>query len=524
MFGEQACHLIILYLVADDALDCTIYSNELDIINLNPFFVRPQLSVRTTSVFYDDTLKQVRQMVIFDDKNPWSNVFCLKNLQQLTLSNTNLTLLPEIRNLQKLTVLKIDSDNGATGEYLPGEIGELKSLATLELTNIRNLKSIPVEIEQLTSLKALTLAQIPNLLCIAPSHLGQLTNLTVLNLIDLPQVQKLPQLIENFQQLTQLTVTNTIVPSLELRNMPKLNTVKVSSNSVLDFIEVVNVTLLNTLEISRNAAAKTLLLQNLPALQFLTISSNPQLNSIIAENLTALRSWTVSSALSLETLTLLNTTVLSAVTFSSNPKLQSVLFENSPNLGSITLTGSSLLSTLLFINTPMVTQLDLSSCQLTSFPSSILGLTLLQTLNLQSNQLSSLPSTLSTDLPNLQVLTLDFNQFRGAIMQPPLIYVRELYVRNNSLTTLDGIGEYRSLQKISLTFNQITSFPLEIMKLSPVLRYINIASNPLTTILYQMTNMRALSEFYAMQNRMTQAEKIYVNRLFSAVSMSYNFQ
>ena len=213
----------------------------------------------------------------------------------------------------------------------------------------------------------------------------------------------------------------------------------------------------------------------------------------------------------------MNTTALGSVTFSSIPILESVVFENAPRLSSVTLTGSALLKTLLFSNTPLVTQLDLSSCQLKSLPSSILGLKALQTLNLASNQLSSLPNTFSTDLPNLQVLRLDGNQFQGSMIQPPLIYVRELYMNNNSLTTLDGIGEYRSLQRISLDFNQITSFPLEIMKISPVLQYISIVSNPLTSILYQMTNMRALTFLLAMQNSIPRDEKIYVMRLFQVV-------
>ena len=461
-------------------------------------------------------------MIIINDKNPSSSLFCLTNLQQLILTNTNLTLLPEIKNLGKLSTLKITSDNGAVGTQLPSEISQLKSLGTLALTNITNLESLPDGIEELTSLQVLTLAQIPNLVSIAPSHLGQLTNLMSLDLVDVPQVSKLPYPMENFQRLTRLTVTNTGVPSLELKNLQKLSTLSVVSNAVIESIALANLSLLNSLEITENNASQTLVMQNLPILQSLRISSNQRLNSIVAENLPALKSWSIYSSPTLEKVSLVNVTGISSATFTSLPILESLAFENAPNLISVTLTGSFLLKTLLFSNTPQVAQLDLSSCQLKSLPSSILGLKALQTLNLASNQLSSLPNTFSTDLPNLQVLTLDGNQFRGSMIQPPLIYVRELHMNNNSLTTLDGIGEYRSLQKISLDNNQITSFPPEIMKISPVLQYISIISNPLTSILYQMTNMRALKFLLAMENSISRNEKIYLMRLFQVVPFTIN--
>ena len=281
MLGGYDFDLVLFHLVVDGALDCSIYSSELDIVNLNPFYVRLNPSGDLTSVYYNDALKQMQQMTISNDKNPSSSIFCLINLQQLTLTNTNLTLLPEIKNLGKLSVLKITSDNGAVGAQLPSEISQLKSLGTLALTNIINLESLPVEIEELTSLQTLTLTQIPKLVSIAPSQLGQLTNLVALDLVDVPQVDKLPYPMENFQKLTRLTVTNTSVPSLELQNLKVLSTVKVSSNIKIGSIGLANLSSLSSLEISKNDALQTLIMQNLPVLQSLSISSNQRLNSIV---------------------------------------------------------------------------------------------------------------------------------------------------------------------------------------------------------------------------------------------------
>ncbi|CAF0796168.1 unnamed protein product [Rotaria sordida] len=67
-----------------------------------------------------------------------------------------------------------------------------------------------------------------------------------------------------------------------------------------------------------------------------------------------------------------------------------------------------------------------------------------------ANQLSTLSLTLSTDLSNLQIRNLARNNFKGNIFQSSLIYLRELYLSNNFLASIDGIGEYKSIQSIRI--------------------------------------------------------------------------
>ncbi|CAM4955970.1 unnamed protein product [Rotaria socialis] len=116
----------------------------------------------------------------------------------------------------------------------------------------------------------------------------------------------------------------------------------------------------------------------------------------------------------------------------------------------------------MFIDAPRMKHLDLFHCQFTSFPVSILTLTSLEILNMQYNKLSSLPVTISTDLADLKVLTLASNQLKGNIIQPPLIYLRELDMSSNSLTIVDDIGEYRLLEKLVLDSNAIKSIAVEL--------------------------------------------------------------
>jgi Leucine-rich repeat (LRR) protein len=104
-------------------------------------------------------------------------------------------------------------------------------------------------------------------------------------------------------------------------------------------------------------------------------------------------------------------------------KLEFISIENAPFLSNIRIKSNRLLENILFVNTPSIKQLDLSQCGLKSFPERILSLKLLTTLIIPSNQKSSLPSILSNHLPNLQILDLANNQFKGNIFQPPLIYV-----------------------------------------------------------------------------------------------------
>ncbi|CAF1332949.1 unnamed protein product [Didymodactylos carnosus] len=506
-------------LVINATVNCTIYSSELDIINLNPFFVCLNLSSNLTSVEYDSKLQQMEKINIVNDRNPSANVFCLKNLQSLHLINTNLSLLPDIINLKNLTLLQIESDNAVVGNYLPAEIGQLTLLFSLILIQIDNLVSLPDEIGQLNRLRSLILAQLLNLKDIPIISMSKLTELRTLSFVDVPKLSSLPSSMENFQQLNTFILTNTNLSNLALQNLRELTTLLISSNLAMISIQIDNMIKLSSLEITSNDALETINLKNLISLRTLSFNSNKQLTSISMENLSIIESLSIDYGENLKAITFKNLYSLMAFNSTSKYALEFVSFENIPWLTIVNLGGNVHLQTILFIDAPRMKQLDLSSCQFTAFPSSILTLTFLEILSMQGNQLSLLPVTLSTDLPNLKVLNLANNRFQGNIIQPPLVYIHELDMSSNSLTTLDGIGEYQSLERFILDSNRIESIPLEIIKISPILQFLSIQSNALISIPYSMTNMRSLNYFYVRSNQISNDEQSHLLKLFQPTSI-----
>ncbi|CAF3075641.1 unnamed protein product [Rotaria sp. Silwood2] len=328
--------------------------------------------------------------------------------------------------------------------------------------------------------------------------------------------------MEAFQKLTNLAVTNTNLANLKLQNLKELTSLVISLNLAMSSIQIGTMPRLYSLDINGNSVLKTLTIENLDLLQSLSINSNQELTSITAKNVTTLRFLSIYNADQLKAANFTNLTDVTSVTLSQHPALESISLADLPRLTAVYINENPHLQTLLFTNTPQVNQIDLSNCQLTSFPISILTLTSLTTLKMPFNQLSSLPTTISTDLPKLTVLDLSNNRFQGNIIQPPLIYVSELYLANNLLTTLNGIREYKSLQKLVLDYNRITVIPLEIMKISPILQYLWITSNPLSTIPYTMTNMRSLKSIFAMNNTLSYDEKAYLIKLFQVTSITIN--
>ncbi|CAF1455556.1 unnamed protein product [Adineta ricciae] len=511
-----------LNVIINAQIDCTIYSDDIDIINLNPFYVRPNRYPLLSSIDYNATSRQVTSFNIFNDQNPSSNIYCLKNLQSLRLINTNLPILSDIKNFQNLTSLIIQSDNGMINQHLPSELGELTSMNELALTDIKNLEDLPDEIEYLVQLRSLTLKEIPNFKKLSDENMRKLVNLYILNLIDLPNLSNIPSTINNYQFLQRLEITKTNINKFELENLNNLSSLKMASNLMLKSLKITDMLKLSSIDISYNNELLELKIQNLNLLQSFTLLSNTKLISLEMENISTLQSIWLTNSEQLKTITFNNLSSLSTFESALLSNLQSISFENLPLISTIRVVGSPFLENISFTNLPLIKELDLSNCQLKSFPQSILSLKSLKTLTMQFNQLSSLPSTLSNDLPNLQILKLMNNKFQEKIFQPPLIYIRELYLNNNSLTSLDGIAEYKSLQRLDLPFNQISSIPLEIMKLSSTLQMLSINSNRLITIPYQMTNMRTLKTFNAANNNITFVERQKIVNFFRNTPIGLN--
>ncbi|CAF2101775.1 unnamed protein product [Rotaria magnacalcarata] len=515
--------------IANAQINCTIFANDLDVINLNPFYVRLQFNSSFTSVYssnyYWDSNNQIRVTYfnIFNDVNPSVNIYCLKKVETLQLINTNLPILPDIKNFQELRSLIIRFDNGAIGTHLPSEFGQLKYLSILELSNIQNLEDLPDDIEYLTSLSSLTLENIPNFCQIPDKSIGKLTNLQTLNLTDLPNLTTIPSSINNIQRLHKLEITRTRIKTLNLEKLKSLYYVVITFNSALETIDITNVASLSYMYVRNNNELLTLYVQNLYYLSVLDILSNTKLVSVHIANVSC------HSTLSIAGNPLLNTVILKNVsnlrTFKTNSSfnLKSISFENLPSLFNVSIRSASYLETISFLNVPTMRYLDLTGCQLTMFPRSILTLKSLISLNMQSNQLSTLPSTLSTDLPKLEVLYLGNNKLEGNIFHPTLFNIRELDLNNNLLTSMYGIGKYKSMEQLELNYNNIALIPLEIMNLSKTLKTLRMNYNKLDYIPYQMANMRTLRSFSAMNNRISIDEQRNLFNIFSQSPIKFIF-
>ncbi|CAF1126688.1 unnamed protein product [Rotaria magnacalcarata] len=517
------CYFSSIYFQESNAeIDCNNYVSDIDIINRNPFYVRTFWYDYITSVGLDSR-QRVSQFTIVNDVNPATNIYCLKNLLKLVLTNTNLSIIPDIKNFQNLSSLIIQSDNGCIGQHLPAEFGQLTSLKNLELTDIKNLENLPNEIEALIQLQSLTLKKIPNLNKIPDDSIGKLTNLNELNLIDLPNLSNVPSTMNNFQSLQRLVIFNLNINSLQLDNLARLMTSSIGSNSLLQTIQLTNMLQCSSIDIQNNTELLTLKLQNISMTNSFTVYANKKLTSIVMENIYSLRAISITNSEQLKKISIENVALLDSLSLTSLANFESISIDNAPLLSTVSIKYSPLLQTILFNNTSSMTTLDLSGCQLTTFPESILTIKSLVTLVLTTNQLSALPLSLSTDLPNLQVLNLVNNKFQGAIFQPPLIYLRELYLSNNSFTSLDGIGSYHSLRQFELDFNQISSIPMEIMQLSPMLQSLQVRFNQLTTIPYSMTNMRSLAMFFVGNNKISSSERSYLINAFQKSPVALYF-
>ncbi|CAF1007321.1 unnamed protein product [Didymodactylos carnosus] len=243
--------------------DCSIYKSDLNIISLNPFYVRTQYYPTITSAAWDGV--QITAFLIKNDRNPSSNIVCLKNLTTLTVINTNLTLTADIRNLLNLTRLVIQSNNETIGEHLPAELGELALLTYLELVDLGQLKDIPQELKQLQTLK---LNGLPNFENISEN----LLSLQTLQIQNCKNFTQLPSTVNQFKLLSSLVITETNLNTLKLNDLSYLSAIQVSKNPQLTTVTLINLSFLSVLDLSMNLNLTELTVDNLQKLYSLDLS------------------------------------------------------------------------------------------------------------------------------------------------------------------------------------------------------------------------------------------------------------
>ncbi|CDP14155.1 unnamed protein product [Coffea canephora] len=383
-----------------------------------------------------------------------SSLVNLTQLTQLDVSSNSIASLipPALFNLTNLSRLYIRL-NPSMGGFLPKEIGNLKSLVKLDLSNSRFSGSIPQTLGQLSNLDSLDLSN-NHFNGTIPSALFNLTNLFRLDIRSNPAMEGfLPKEIGNLKSLLILDLSNnrfsgSISPTLG--QLSNLNILDLSNNHFNGTIPsaLFNLTNLFRLDIRSNPAMEGFLpkeIGNLKSLLILDLSNNrfsgsisPTLGQLSNLNILDLSNnhfnGTIPSAL-------FNLTNLFLLDIHSNPAMEGFLPKEIGNL-------------------KILLELDFSGLNLSgALPSALCRLTRLVFLSGAENQINgSIPSEIG-NLENLVYLDLGSNRLTDQI--PPTL------------------GNLTTLVSLELSSNQISgSIPLELSNM-PFLQNLDLSSNQL---------------------------------------------
>jgi Leucine-rich repeat (LRR) protein len=397
----------------------------------------------------------------------------LKSLKYLFLGFNQLTGLPgEIGQLESLNYLFLD-DNQLTG--LPGEIGQLKNLDYLSVSNNR-LTSLPREISQLKNLTSLDLRF--NQLTSLPEEIWQLKSLTSLDL-RFNQLTSLPEEIWQLKSLTSLDLGGNQLAVLpeEIWQLKNLTSLYLSGNQLTNLPgEIWKLKSLTMLDLSGNQL--TSLPEEIGKLKSLTeldlgdnqLTSLPreigQLESLTSLNLSGSQLTSLPSEIEqLKSLTELD--------LSENDSLNLFFVAFSNFVKPISLTTYEYASN--YDEDKLLIKISKKS----DFPSEIVQLKSLTSLDLNENQLTGLPPEIE-QLKSLTNLSLGENQLTSL---PPEIgqlkSLTNLSLGENQLTSLPPeIGQLKSLITLDLNKNKLSSLPLEIGQLKN-LTSLNLNGNPI---------------------------------------------
>ena len=125
--------------------------------------------------------------------------------------------------------------------------------------------------------------------------------------------------------------------------------------------------------------------------------------------------------------------------------------------------------------------IQLSNCQLTSFPDDLRNCFDLHNLNLSHNQIQQIPSETIARLQKLKYLSINNNELSTFPYEASsCVCLEELYIQGNNLSGAWPLPELFKLQKLNISNNSITT--LYTKRMYPNLKNLNASNNAITTV------------------------------------------
>ncbi|MCT4621212.1 MAG: NEAT domain-containing protein [Marinisporobacter sp.] len=434
-----------------------------------------------------------------------SDLTYLTELKVLNLNGSDLTSLPNMRNMTKLEKLSV-------GENPLTEVSQLKELTTLKslVMNKCNLNSLP-NLKGLVNLEYLNIGE-NKLTTLKDSGIEELSSLIEFNAennkltaIDLSKLKKLTDLnlrtnkftsltVKDLPELTDIYVCDNALNHIELKGLPRLSKLYMGSvfggNELTAMPDISDLTGLTEVSIWKNKLTDiTGDFSKLTKLTRIDASYN-QLTSISAS---------ICSITSLNTLNLQNNKINSIDENISKLTNLNALLLNKNELSDLSGGVSGLTN---------MTILRLDNNKFEILPDSIGDLTNLTSLSLNNNNLKTLPVSLGnlTKVEHLDMSSNKLSKFPSFISK--LTALKEIAIAFNSLTDVDtdsegnkvDLSKLTNVTNVDLSYNHIDQLPNS-LKTLPNLKTIKMYSNYIANIPKNyLKDMKSLDTFMISYN------------------------
>ncbi|KAL7720018.1 Leucine-rich repeat-containing protein 33 [Entamoeba marina] len=477
--------------------------------------------------------------------NEFSFTKHFKTFNALTVLKANgnkLTELPTV--IFEITTLRTVHFSNNEIKEIPNSISALKNIEDLNLSN-NKIKSIPLTIESLSRMKVLDLSS--NHIDTIPQAMAKLKRVFSLNL-SINEFKTFPMSVAQMVSLTNLSVADNKITDVtaavsELSNLECFNLQNNSITSIPDVI-IDKLTKLTSFNINGNPITKLSPLtpmKNLCNFSASLLSGTSgeaivkSLSSIITLNTLSLCDCTIPSFPSLANLTNLTSLYLKGNTISSVEDINSPCECECPHnsitnfsigtrvdISSVNLAFNCLKKTPDFSLVRSVKHVDLSFNSLTHVSKKTFHSTI-QDLNLAGNPLLKFPINIitCTRLTNLNLS--DCHLYELPTHQCSyLCNLKSINLSLNPFTSLTGLTEFKKLEEVILSSNNLITFPTELVTLSH-LRKLCVSNNGIKVLTDTLSFLSTLEVVDFSSNKLHSYEPLLNCRHLKEIQLSYNF-